>query len=422
MSTDSIKGKKLLVLAGGPYLMTLVERAKSYGVYTIVTDYYDHNTSPAKDIADESWDISWNDLDTLEKKCREEHVDGITTGYSESPVDCCIKLCSRLGFPCYCTQDQLDFTRDKVRFKEVCRKNGVPVVKEYSCLEEVDEYPVIMKPVDRAGSIGVGVATCKEELKRVYDYAMEQSFSKHVVIEKYITGTKIDVYYEIREGKITLLSTSSSINGKENGFERVVQSAWYLPSHAHDLIVNEADPSLRRMISDLGIKNGYIFISGFEENGKLMFFETGFRLCGGHLYNYYEELGNVNNLDIFIFHALTGSTKDVPIPQNGNPEMKCMTINVYAKGGRIGKIEGLKEIAEMEDCKFTALTGHIGQECRDDKAILDKLAMFYFCNTDPKKIMKDTDEAYKLLKVTSETGEDMIYDRIDTNVIKHIWN
>ena len=422
MNTEVIKGKKLLILAGGPYLITLVERAKELGVYTIVTDYYDTETSPAKLVADEYWDISWEDLDTLEKKCREEHIDGITTGYSESPVDCCIKLCDRLGLPCYCTQDQLDFTRDKIRFKEVCRRNGVPVVKEYSSIDEVDEFPVIMKPVDRAGSIGVGVATCKEELKPVYDYAMEMSYSKHVIIEKYITGIKVDVYYEIRDGKINLLSTSSSIFGKDNGFERVVQSAWYLPAHAHDLIVKEADPALRRMIADLGIKNGYIFISGFEDAGKLVFFETGFRLCGGHLYNYYVDLGHVNNLDIFIYHALTGSTKDVPVPTKGDKNMKCMTVNIYVKGGTIGKIDGFEEIGAMEDCRFTSITGHVGQKCRDDKAILDKVGMFYFCSPSAEKLQQDTEEAYKLLKVVDVEGNDMIYDRIDTSVISHLWD
>lgn len=418
----SIKGKKLLILAGGPNLVSLVERAKELGVYTIVTDYYDHKTSPAKNIADESWDISWSDLDTLEIRCRENHIDGITTGYSESPVECCIQLCERLGLPCYCTKDQLDFTRDKVRFKSVCRKNGVPVVKEYFSIDEVDEFPVIMKPVDRAGSIGVGVATCKEELKPVFDYAMEKSYSKNVIIEKYICGTKIDVYYEIREGQIRLLSTSSSINGKENGFDRVVQSAWYLPSHAHSLIVRDADPAIRGMIKNLGIRNGYLFVSGFEENGKLMFFETGFRLCGGHLYNYYKELGNANNLDIFIYHALTGSTKDVLPSPTANPQMKCMTINVYAKHGTIGSIEGLSEIGAMEDCKFSLLTGHVGQECEDDKAILDKIGMYYFCSPSAQKLEQDTIRAYELMKVIDEKGNDMMYDRIDTSVISHLWD
>ena len=47
METAMLKGKKLLILAGGANLVTLVRRAKELGVYTIVTDYYDATVSPA---------------------------------------------------------------------------------------------------------------------------------------------------------------------------------------------------------------------------------------------------------------------------------------------------------------------------------------------------------------------------------------
>jgi len=421
MEEISIQGKKLLILAGGANLVTLVRRAQELGVYTIVTDYYDETISPAKKVADEAWNISWSDIDALEAKCREVGVDGITTGYSESPLDCCIQLCKRLGLPCYCTEDQLLFTRDKIRFKEVCRQNGVPVVKEYATIDEVDSFPIIVKPVDRAGSIGVGIATNMEELRRVYDYAMEMSYCKQVIIEKYINGTKIDVYYEIRDGVATLISTDSVINAKNNGMKRVVQSAWYLPSHVHDLIVEKTDAAFKRMLKNLGIRDGYIFVSGFEDHGELMFFESGFRLCGGHLYNYFEELGHVNNMDIFIYHALTGTAKNVMPRYKGNKNLKCMNINLYANKGVIDRIEGMEAVSKMDTCKFSLVTGRPGMECQDDKAILFKLGMFYLCHEDPERLQRDTEKAYSLLNIVDTNGNDMIYDKIDTSVIKNLW-
>jgi len=358
----------------------------------------------------------------LEKKCREEHVDGVTTGYSESPVECCIELCARLGLPCYCTEDQLLFTRDKLRFKAVCRKNGVPVVKEYASVEDVDEFPVIVKPVDRAGSIGISIAENKEELLAAYDFAMEKSFCNEVIIEEYIeNGTKVDMYYSILEGEITLLSTGSSFLSDKNGHERVVQIGWYLPSHVHNLLVKEIDPAMKEMIKDLGIKNGYIFISGFERNKEFVFFEAGFRLSGGHLYNYFEALGQANLLDIFIYHALTGSTKDVPRNVNGNNALKCMTVNIYANDGTISCIEGMKEIELFDDCYCALTPGRVGKKCEKNGAILPKIAMYYFCSTDPQKLEEDTKKAYELLRIEDEQGNDMIYDRIETLDISRLW-
>ncbi len=43
MKKQVLEGKKLLILAGGTNLVTLVRRAKELGVYTIVSDFYDHS-------------------------------------------------------------------------------------------------------------------------------------------------------------------------------------------------------------------------------------------------------------------------------------------------------------------------------------------------------------------------------------------
>lgn len=417
-----LNGKKLLILAGGANLVSLVKRAQEFGVYTIVTDYYSSNKSPAKLIANEYWDISWNDIDALEIKCREKGVDGVTTGYSEAPVEACIELCQRLNFPCYCTKKQLDFTRDKVLFKKMCRENGVPTVKEYNTVEDVDAYPVIVKPVDRAGSIGVSVAHSKEELIAAYDYAMSLSYSKHVIIEKYISGTKIDLYYEIIDGNIRLLSSDDVIFAAGNGTSKVVQSCWLLPSRVHALLKKETDEAFHRLLQNLGIKNGYIFFSGFEDHGDIMFFEAGFRLCGGHLYEYLMERGERSNLDIFIYHALLGSTHGIYHKTHIYRNLKCVVINIYAKAGKIGRIAGFDKVMEMDDCKLSLVSANIGDECHDDKAILTKVGMVYFCNDDSEKLERDIVDAYKLLEVSDINGRDMIYDRIDSSVITSWWD
>lgn len=427
MSLEALRGKKLLILVGGPHLITLVKRAKEIGIYTIVTDYYDTTVSPAKLVADEYWNISWEDLDALETKCREEHIDGITTGYSEYPVGYCIKLCERLGLPCYCTEEQLELTRDKVLFKNECRKNGVPVVNEYASPDEVTSYPVIVKPVDRAGSIGVGVATDKEGLSRAYTYAMEKSYCKKVIIEDFISdGSKFDVTYAICDGKPILLSDCDTINAQDNRFERVVQSGWLFPSKYHEAFMTKCDEPIRRMIKNLRIVDGYIFYSGFaiERNNDVdfVFFETGFRLSGGHMYRYMIKRGIVNLLDLFIIHALTGSTKMLEWHEEKKPGMKCAMVNYYASDGTISGFNGLEEIQQMDDCNFLLQTGQIGEKCDMNHAILSKTTMVHFCNHSAEKLSRDIEYANSVYSILDENGKDMVYDRMNPSVIANWWN
>lgn len=419
----SIKGKKLLVLGATAGEITLIKRAQKFGVYVICTDNNtDYNLSPAKRIADEAWDISWSDIDRLEKKCKEEKIDGVTAGYSEFRVENLIKLCQKLNLPCYTTEEQLEITRDKVKFKNVCRKNGVPVVKEYANVEEVDEFPVIVKPVDRAGSIGISIASDKEELDAAYAYAMEMSVCKKVIIEKYMQEQKMDVYYAIEDGNIQLISSNDAIMAKDNGFDKVVQSAWLYPMSALNDYLEKVDESARRMIKDMGIQYGCIFFSGFVDSQKeFVFFECGFRLEGGHQYNYVEKKGVFNFLDLFIFHALTGTTNDMPRGIEENTELKNVTINFYANSGTVNKIEGITETTTQEECCQSIVSGRIGQKCNGEKAILSKMLLLSFCSESVEKIKQAVDRAYASIKITDEQKNDLIYDRIDTNQLLTWW-
>lgn len=411
--------KKLLIIAGSIHECDLVRRAKELGVYTIVTDYYDPEISPAKKIADEYWNISWMDLDALEAKCREEHVDGVTAGYSESTVDQCIKLCSRLGLPCYCTQSQLDILKDKKLFKDECRKYGVPVVREYASKEDVVNFPVIIKPVDRGGSIGVGVANNKEELEAAYDYAMEMSYSKQVIIEDFIYwGTKFDAYYAITDGKIKYLSSSDTINARNNGSDKVVQSGWTLPSRYERKFLQDVDKSVKNMIRGMGITNGFFFFSGFSDGERFVFFETGFRLSGGHMYRYFEANGMPDIQDVFIQHALTGKSEGISF---GGTELskKALIVNFYAKEGKLASMSGLDEIAKIPDCGFVLPMCRIGTECREDKAILTKLGMVHLYSEDEDKLKDDVERVYELFEAKDENGGDMVFDRINKEDIRY---
>lgn len=370
------------------------------------------------------WDISWSDIDELEKKCIEDNIDGITAGYSEIRVDCLIRLCKRLNLPCYITDEQLEITRNKIKFKNECRKYGLNVVKDYTDIDSVGHFPVIVKPVDRAGSIGISIASNKRELINSYNYAMEMSICKQVIIEDYIDDcNKVDFYYGVNAGSLELITSCDTINAKSNDNKRVVQSCWLYPERHLDAAEKNADAAMRRMISGMNIQYGCIFFSGFvNSNEEFVFFECGFRLEGGHQYEYSYRRGLMNYMDIFILHSLLGNTSMLKINKPFNPYLKCITINLYAKKGTVTKITGVDEVRKMSGCSLVLIHARIGQICEDNKAILHKLGMFSFCDESPERLKEKVDKAYSILKFIDENGNDMVYDRIDTNVVSDWWD
>lgn len=97
--------------------------------------------------------------------------------------------------------------------------------------------------------------------------------------------------------------------------------------------------------------------------------------------------------------------------------MKCVTVNVFAKEGTIAKIRGIEEIAKMPDCTLALLHGRVGEQCKADKAILDKICVFAFSSESVEQLKRDVDEAYNKLQIIDDQGNDMIYDKLDTNEI-----
>lgn len=72
---------KVLMLGSDYGSCEIINELHNRGCWVIVADYYE--TTPAKRIADESWLISTNDFDTLEKRCRDNNVAAVITGASD---------------------------------------------------------------------------------------------------------------------------------------------------------------------------------------------------------------------------------------------------------------------------------------------------------------------------------------------------
>lgn len=420
---NELAGKKLLILGATSGEISLVKRAQEYGVYVIVTDNHtDYTLAPAKNYADEAWDISWSDISRLKIICQENKIDGVLAGYSEIRVENMIKLCKELDLPCYLNEEQLEITRDKIKFKECCRKYNVPVVKEYASVENVDQFPVIVKPTDRAGSIGVSIANNYEELVKAYEYALDLSLEKKVIIEKYISdGEKVDFYFWIDKGECHMISSCDTINAKDSLGKNVIQSSWVYPSKKTNAFNKKVLKNIEQMIHGMGIKKGCIFYSGFSnDKDDFVFFECGYRLEGGHQYYYTEKRGPINYLDSFIFDALVNtcdSIKTKPV----NDKMKCITINFFAKAGIIKSIEGIEDVSILPTCTQALQYARIGQNCDDSKAILSKICLISFSSESPEELRKCVEYAYATIKVLDQNGNDMIYDRIDTSIIPSLW-
>lgn len=407
-----ISGNKILIL-GGNYVETeIVKRAKRLGYYAIVTDNHeDWSLSPAKWVADEGWNISWSDIDALEQKCKDEKVDGVLAGFSEFRIEAMIKLCERLDFLCSLTMQQLDITRNKSFFKATCRKYGVPTIPEYS-IDKVSHFPVIIKPVDRAGSIGINVAYDKKELEKHYQYAKSLSPSKHVIIEDFITdGIKFDVYYYIQNGRAYFIGSSDTIMCKGENGAKILQKCWPFRSKFETAYRRTVEPNIKKMFEGLGIRNTYVTMSAFHKNGQFYFFEAGFRLSGEMSFNYQEALSGINYIDTMLRFSLQNPDDTIYHDIDGSHKNSAI-LNFFVIDGKVNEIRGLDVLEKLSDVYSVNLFVKNGDMISNDTNVFKKGAMFTIITDSQESLINAIIEVNSNFDIISDEGKSLIYERV----------
>ena len=174
------EGKKLLILGGNPETTPLVEIANNMGVKTIVSS--GRASDPAKKAAWKAYDVDGMDVDGLIELAKKEQVDGVLVGVADILVPSYCKVCNALNLPCYATRRIVDVFAFKDVFKATCEKYGVHGIPEYKLdadlkREDLDkiQYPVMIKPVDNGGGVGMTVAYNESELVEGVEKALDAS-------------------------------------------------------------------------------------------------------------------------------------------------------------------------------------------------------------------------------------------------------
>lgn len=412
---EQLNNKKLLLLGGNAYMVDVVLKAKELGVYTIVTDWHDLSKSPAKQLADEYWNISLMDYDQLVPKIKENHVDGILTGFTDAFLMAYQHLCELTGLPCYATKEVLELTMDKAKFKQLCIDNGVPVIPEYKLSDFNPSIispsnKVIIKPVDNSGSNGVILCDKSEDFKRCLDYALSFSQKKQVVIEKYMELDSISISYTFQDGEISLSTTDDRfIHKSSNGSGSSVTQCSLYPSKYMDAYIEKVDDSVRKMYQNAGLKNGVAAIQFFTDGYEFYAMEMGHRLTGGQHYTFTKFENDVSVLEFMIHFALTGKMADFPISDKDNARFKNTYCHLFILGkqGKIECFKGMDYLKSVPEVFHLSIEKKEGDEIGLDGTSAQKVVGLHLKVNDIehlKKVMKEIEEHFHIY---DEAGNDL---------------
>ena len=418
-------GKKLLILGGNPETTPLVEIANGMGVKTIVTSA--RHTDPAKSVAWKAFDVDGMDVPGLIALAREEKVDGVLVGVADILVPSYCKVCDALELPCYATQQIVDVFAFKDVFKATCERYGVHGIPEYYLdadlkREDLDKivYPVMVKPVDNGGGVGMTVAHNEDELRVGVEKALSASNKKRFIVEKYMQCDDMGMYYTFKDGYCSASCIYDRYTTDEQpGLSRVCLGGTYPSKHLDEYFARMHENVLR-MFREIGIRNGVLMLSGFYENGEFYVYDTGFRLQGEAPHLLMKAIHGFDQREMLVRFALTGSEGAVNLKKEDDTRLRgkwAATLWVLLKKGRIAKIEGLDRLASDSRVVAniqrlyegdTVLEEWIGNE----KQVLTR--MYLVCNS-KKELAECLKEYQKKITVYGEDGENMVLKGFDVD-------
>lgn len=328
-----MKQKKLMLLGGLRYLLPVIEEAHKLGAYVITADYLPDNI--AHKYSDEYCNVSIIDKETVLRAAQELEIDGILSHAVDPGVVSAAYVAEKMGLPFQCSYEAACILQDKSLFRKFLSDNGFncPHAKGYNNVEEalkdVDYYnwPVIVKPVDSAGSKGVTKVDTPDELSEAISIALASSISKNFIIEDFLEKDGFSVGSE-----------SFVVNGKllYNGFydqyfdnEAVnpyTPSAEVWPSIMAIEHQEEIKRELQRLIGLLGITTGLFNVEcRVCKNGKSYLMEVSPRAGGNRLSEMLNYAADVNINEAETRKALGYPVGDIHEPNyNGHYAIKVI--------------------------------------------------------------------------------------------------
>lgn len=412
----TVKGKKLLVLGSTADIAGIVKKAKEMGAIVIVTDNKSFENAPGKQIADKYYDVSFSEIDKVVDLIKEENIEGILTGYTDSYLPFYYEICEKAGLPCYGNQEQFEISTNKVKFKTMCKQYGVNDIpggfayslEEAAKIGEKIGYPLMLKPADNSGSRGVILCETKDELKESYDYACSFSKINCVICEKYLTCDNIGASYQIVNGDIRLSSVSDRhIYKALSGGSSMTKDLMY-PSKYTERYINEVNQPFIKMLEQKYFQNGMLSIQAFVDESNFYFCEMCFRPSGGHHYTIVQDVTGADGMELMIEYALNGKNETIPYVSPNFNNYYGMVSVIGKPGKTIHSVEGIEQLRNKDYVLELTQSLAPGDTIGKDGTTAQVLFHIWYKADNYKLLKQRADEILVTTKFIDNTGDNLV--------------
>ena len=352
------RNKKLLILGGSEFQIPLILKAKELGIITYVVDI--SIDAPAMKYADYKYQSSVKDIKNIFNIAKEIMPDGVTVGMVDIAIPACANVIKKLNLNGISVESSIKAT-NKYEMIKCFQESNVPSPKfQYISNVELDkinkcemDFPVIIKPIDMAGSRGIYLANNNEEFLSALKESSAVGDSGSLLIEEYMIGPEVSVELVISKGvPMVIQITDKSTTGAPHFAEIGHLQPSKLDEETKEKIKDVACAAAKA----LGLYNslGHAELKITNEGPKMV--EIGARAGGDAIGEQLILLSTGVDFGKIAIDIALGY--DIEIPNTTN-NVSCIRF-IQSKKGILKSVEGLetaKAINNIYDIKFTGIIG-----------------------------------------------------------------
>lgn len=335
-----------MLLGGIRYLLPAIETAHRHGIHVITVDYLPQNI--AHKYSDEYYNVSIleKDKNKVLHLAQKLQIDGILSYAVDPGVVTAAYVAEQMGLPFTCSYKSACILQDKARFRQFLADNGfnVPNAKGYDNAEEVQKdidyfnWPVIVKPVDSAGSKGVTKVDAPNGLQSAICQALKESHNGRFIIEDFL---ELDGYQSSADcfsinGKLVYADYSDQLFDKDaaNPYTPALEIWPSTMKQEHQAYLNN---ELQRLFALLHCGTGlYNVESRVCQNGKAYLMEVSPRAGGNRI----AELQRIGT-DVDLIEAEVCKAIGLTLPQITMPQYDGCYVNDIIHSRIAGTYQGI---------------------------------------------------------------------------------
>lgn len=402
--------KKLLLLGGSNNSMQIVKEAQRLGLKVGVIDYYE--TSLCKSIADFTYCHNVFDTEFITKLLESEGYSGIITGYSEQLLLPYAEISEKAHLNCYGSVELFGASTDKKKFKELCRKYNVPTMPEYSLSDAATKssiYPLVVKPVDSAASVGVAICEDYKELSGKVEEAISVSKSKQILIEKCASGREATFFYYFNDGYVYLTTFADRLLIKSHVNKPPMPVGYIFPGDINRELVEDFNDKMSTLFRNEGFRNGMVFAQTFVESDGIYLCEIGYRLTPSFETFVIKELNDFDPIKGMIKFSINEKIDNEVLEQIDPFKGYAANITILLHPGKITNYGGLEDIKKLNYVVKVLEAWELGHVVKEsDEGTLAQVGLRVLLTAESRpELLERMDLVKNMVYILDENGQDI---------------